>query len=187
MLQLLLSDLRAKARWCFEDESIVAVLKTLATDGTPAMICYRLMQGCRRYRLVPLEFLFNKLIVICCGCVIGRGAEFGPGFVLIHSLGTVINGRVRGGSHVYLEHQVTIGDGADRNVIPTIGDHVYIGAGAKVLASVGSFCRVGANAVVVKPVPDRTTAVGIPARFLPNRHAPAAGTRHEGAQPEHRP
>ena len=59
------------------------------------MILYRLMQWSRRRRLTPLEFLFNKLNVICCNCIIGRGAEFGPGFVLIHSTGVVINGAVR--------------------------------------------------------------------------------------------
>ena len=42
--------------------------------------------------------LFNKLNVVCGGCVIGRGAEFGPRFVLIHSQGVVINAAVRGGA-----------------------------------------------------------------------------------------
>jgi serine O-acetyltransferase len=164
VIRLILSDLRAKALWCYEDGSARGLLKALATDGTSAMLFYRMMQWSRAHRLVPLELLFNKIIVIACGCVIGRGAEFGPGFVLVHSLGIVINGRVRGGSHVYLEHQVTIG--AERDETPTLGDHVYVGAGAKVLASVGSHCRIGANAVVLQPVPDHSTAVGIPARVV---------------------
>lgn len=42
---------------------------------------------------------------------------------------------------------------------PTIGDNVYIGAGAKIIGNVhvGDNCRIGANAVVVKDVPDNTT------------------------------
>ncbi|MNV87626.1 Serine acetyltransferase [compost metagenome] len=50
-----------------------------------------------------------------------------------------------------------------------IGSHVEIGAGAKVLGPVviGDHVQIGANAVVVKNVPDYSTAVGIPARNLP--------------------
>ena len=93
----ILSDLRAKAEWCYESRGWKAVLKVLLTDGTPAMILYRLMQTSRRWRLAPFELLFNRCNTIFCSCIIGRGAEFGPEFVLIHSLGVVINGNVRGG------------------------------------------------------------------------------------------
>lgn len=169
LLRLVLSDLRAKAAWCYEREDWRAVLKTLLTDGTPAMIWYRLMQWARRWRLVPLEMVFNRLNTICCGCVIGRGAEFGPGFVLIHSNGVVINGSVRGGKNVRIEHQVTIG--AEKRQSPLIGDDVFIGAGAKVIGSVriGAGAKVGANAVVLHDIPAGATAVGIPARVVRTR------------------
>jgi len=87
----------AKAAWCYERSDWKGVLKVMLTDGTPAMVIYRLMQWARWWRLIPLELAFNRLNTICCGCVIGRGAEFGAGFVLVHSLGVVINGSVRGG------------------------------------------------------------------------------------------
>ena len=48
--------------------------------------------------------LFNRLNTAFCACTLGRGAEFGPGFVLIHSLEVVINGSVRGGAGVKIEH-----------------------------------------------------------------------------------
>jgi serine O-acetyltransferase len=160
----LLEDLRSKARWCYQREDTAGVLKALAADGTGAMICYRLMQASRRRGLVPLELLFNKLNVAVNHCIIGRGAEFGPGFVLIHAEGVVINGTVRGGSHVHLEHQVTIG--AERRRSPVLGNDLFIGAGAKVIGAVniGDGAKVGANAVVVHDVPPATTVVGIPAR-----------------------
>src|SRR5205814_5020854 len=112
-----------------------------------------LMQWSHRYRLTPLAMLFNKLNAICCNCIIGRGAEFGPGFVLVHSTGVVVNGSVRGGSNVYIEHQVTVG--AERRQSPCLGSNVFLGAGAKVLGAVtvGDGARVGANAVVVHDVP----------------------------------
>ncbi len=160
--RLVISDLRAKAEWCYESRGWKSILKVLLTDGTPAMILYRLMQWSRRWRLVPLELFFNRTNTICCSCIIGRGAEFGPGFVLIHSLGVVINGNVRGGSGVKIEHQVTIG--AEKRQTPVIGDDVFFGAGCKVIGGViiGKGVRIGANAVVVKDIPAYATVVGIP-------------------------
>jgi serine O-acetyltransferase len=166
LVRLIRSDLRAKAEWCYETSGWRNVTKVLLTDGTPAMIWYRLMQWARRWRLVPLELLFNRINTLFCGCIIGRGAEFGPGFVLIHSIGVVINGNVRAGAGVKIEHQVTIG--AEKRQTPVLGNGVFIGAGAKILGavSVGEGARIGANAVVVSDVPAFTTVVGVPAKVV---------------------
>jgi serine O-acetyltransferase len=176
LFQLLTADLRAKAQWCYGNTRRSDLLRALLTDGTAAMVWYRLMQWARRWRLAPLEMLFGKLNAIGCQCIIGRGAEFGPGFVLIHSHGVVINGRVRGGEHVYLEHQVTIG--AERGQSPTLGDHVFVGAGAKIVGpiAIGSHSRIGANAVVLADVPAGATAVGVPAKVVRRRgeHSPGS-------------
>ena len=50
---------------------------------------------------------------------------------------------------------------------PTIGNHVVIGTGAKVLGNitVGSHSMIGANAVVVRDVPEHSTVVGVPGRI----------------------
>lgn len=166
---LIRADLRRKALWLHESDRPSAVLKALLTDGTAAMILYRLMQASRRMHLAPLEMIFNKLLAICGGCIIGRGAEFGPGLVLIHSMGIVINGRVRGGANVMIEHQVTIG--AEKRQMPVLGDDVFLGAGAKILGPItlGDGVRIGANAVVLQDIPPHCTAVGIPARVVRRR------------------
>jgi serine O-acetyltransferase len=163
LFSLILSDLSAKARWLYGDDSWRHLVKARLTDGSAAMIVYRWMQWAQRLRLAPLAMIFNKLNVIG-GCIIGRGADFGPGFVLVHSQGVVINTSVRGGRNVTIEHQVTIG--AEKGVSPVLGDDVFIGAGAKVLGGVmiGNGAKVGANAVVVEDVPPGATVVGIPAR-----------------------
>jgi len=164
--KLLASDVRAKAEWVYGSTSGKSILKTLLTDGTFAMVVYRLMQACQRGGLAPLSMIFNKINTIFGGCIIGRHAQFGPGFVLIHSIGIVINGAVRGGSNVKIEHQVTIG--AERNVSPILGDNIFLGAGAKIVGgvSIGSNVKIGANAVVVNDLPNNVTAVGIPARIV---------------------
>lgn len=167
--QLISEDVRLKAEWCYGNSSRRNIVKALASDGTAAMVLYRLMQWSTRRRLGPLAMFFNKLNAVCCQCIIGRRADFGRGFVLIHSQGIVINTDVVGGERIYLEHQVTIG--AERGRSPVLGNDVFVGAGAKVIGSiaVGDGARVGANAVVVHEVPAHTTVVGIPAKIVSRR------------------
>ena len=169
-LRMLGEDLREKAQWCYKSNDLPAMAKVLATDGTLAMVLYRLMQGSRESKLVPLEMVFNKLNSMFGGCVIGRGTDFGPGFVLFHSNGVVINGKVRGGSNVYLHHEVTIGDN-EHGESPVLGSNIHVGAGAKIIGpvNIGDGARIGANAVVVHDVTPNTTVVGIPARPVKRR------------------
>lgn len=166
IFSLIRSDMRAKARWLYGDTSWRSLLKARFTDGSSAMVLYRWMQWAQRRRLIPLAMLFNKINVVCGNCIIGRGADFEEGFVLVHSLGVVINTSVRGGRNVVLEHQVTIG--AEKGASPVLGDGVFVGAGAKILGAVriGKGAKVGANAVVLDDVPEGATAVGVPARVI---------------------
>jgi serine O-acetyltransferase len=166
LFSLLASDICSKAEWLYEDSSPRSILKTLLTDGTFAMVVYRLMQASQRCHIAPLAMFFNKLNVIFGNCIIGRNADFGPGFVLIHSMGVVINSDVKGGKCIKIEHQVTIG--AERYKSPKLGDNVFVGAGAKIIGSVtiGNNVKIGANAVVTKDIPDDVTAVGIPAKSI---------------------
>ena len=60
---------------------------------------------------------------------------------------------------------------------PSIGDDVFVYAGAKVLGdvTVGDGACIGANAVVLEDVPAGATAVGVPARILPPKAVRASG------------
>jgi serine O-acetyltransferase len=162
MLQTFLEDLRAKAEW-YETDSL---LRALASDGTTATALYRAMRFCQRTGLKPLAAVLYRLNAFLGHAVIGRGAEFGPGLVILHSIGVVINSQVRAGRNVVIEHGVTIG--AEKGQSPVLGDDVFIGAGAKIIGAVriGSRVKIGANAVVTRDVPDGATVVGIPARVV---------------------
>ena len=124
--RLLIGDIRAKALWNYQRDDWKAMLSALATDGTGAMVIYRLMQWAGRRRLPVLAVIFNKVNSVFNNCIIGRGAEFGPRFVLIHATGVVINGEVRGGADLRVEHQVTIG--AEGRRAPVLGDAVFAGS-----------------------------------------------------------
>jgi len=103
--------------------------------------------------------------------------ELGPGLFIQHGFATIVAAR-RVGRNCWINQQVTIGFTRpdDR---PTIGDDVFVYAGAKVLGdvAVGDGAVVGANAVVLEDVPPGATAVGVPARILPPKPARVAGER----------
>ncbi|HTW06358.1 MAG TPA: hypothetical protein VME46_02545 [Acidimicrobiales bacterium] len=99
------------------------------------------------------------LDVDCC-------PEIGTGLVISHGHNTILNAE-RIGRNCWVHHEVTLGYNYGSG-LPTIGDDVFIGAGAKVLGkiTIGEGARIGANAVVVHDVPPGATAVGVPARVI---------------------
>jgi len=165
-LGALRADMVAKSIWYHGRSSRGLVMRMLVADGSLCTVLYRLMRALVRRRLGLLAALVYKLNAFLTGAVIGRGAQFGPGLVILHSVGLVVNKSVRGGANVVLEGGVTIGAEKDRS--PVLGDNVFIGAGARIIGAVavGSDVRIGANAVVVKDVPDGATAVGVPAKVV---------------------
>jgi serine O-acetyltransferase len=94
-------------------------------------------------------------------------ATLGRGLKLPHPNGVVIHEDAVIGTDCMIMQQVTIGMIGDGDV-PTVGNNVYVGAGAKIIGrvSVGDGARIGANAVVVHDVPAGATAVGVPARLV---------------------
>jgi serine O-acetyltransferase len=77
------------------------------------------------------------------------------------------------GDDCTLYHGVTLG-GTSWNKgkrHPTLHNGVMVSAGAKILGpiTIGEGAKIGSNAVVVKDVPAKATAVGIPARVIEKR------------------
>ena len=51
----------------------------------------------------------------------------------------------------------------------SIGDDVWIGTRSVIMNDVGTGCVIGAGAVVTKPIPDYSIAVGVPAKVIKKR------------------
>ena len=103
------------------------------------------------------------------GIEIHPGAQIGPGLFIDHGMGVVIGETAQLGAYVTLYHGVTLGGVSWRKEKrhPTLGDHVVVGAGAKILGpiTVGDYSRIGANSVVVKDIPANSVVVGVPGRI----------------------
>ena len=165
-----IKDFQFKSQCYYNRQDAVSVLKVLLKDGSSAVVLYRIAQFFRSIGLGFMGVVFLELNKFFNGCVIGRGAWFDDGFVLMHPIGVVINGGVKGGKNIVIESGVVIGAAKNGEPVkvPTLGNDIFIGAGAKVLGgiSIGNNVKIGANAVVVKDVPNGATVVGIPAKIV---------------------
>jgi serine O-acetyltransferase len=166
MFDIVREDMRRKAQWYELPATPRSLLRMWFSDGSTAQVLFRMMRFCQTHHLPLVAFFLYRLNAAVGHIVIGRGADIGPGLVVLHSIGTVINSSVKAGRNLVLEHGVTIG--AEKGQSPILGDNVFVGAGAKIIGAVriGSDVKIGANAVVTKDLPDGATAVGIPARVI---------------------
>jgi serine O-acetyltransferase len=100
------------------------------------------------------------------GADIPLNSKIGGGLLIPHPNGIVVHPDAQIGCNCLLFQQVTIG--SNGRGIPTLGGHVDVGAGAKILGPImiGDHARIGANAVVLDDVPPHGVAVGNPARIL---------------------
>ncbi len=111
---------------------------------------------------------FNKL-----SSYVGLSSKFEDIPCFPHSLfGIFISNNAKIGKNCVIFHQVTIGSNTLNNSknfgSPTIGDNVYIGAGAKIIGNVkiGNNCRIGANTTVTTDMPDNTLAISQPTKYV---------------------
>ncbi|MCC6658127.1 MAG: serine O-acetyltransferase [Rhodocyclaceae bacterium] len=138
--------------------------------GLHALILHRINHGLWRFGLKWLARLGSNVARWMTGIEIHPGATIGRRFFIDHGMGVVIGETATIGDDCTLYHGVTLG-GTSWNKgkrHPTLERGVVIGAGAKVLGPItlGEGAKVGSNAVVVRDVPARATAVGIPARIV---------------------
>lgn len=93
---------------------------------------------------------------------------FGPGLRINHTGLLIVNPKAKIGAYCDIHQGVNIGEGVD-GCAPSLGDHVWIGPGAKLYGNieVGDNCMIGANAVVTKSFPSGNVVLaGVPAKIV---------------------
>ena len=138
--------------------------------GVWAIVWYRVAHRLYKANFKRLAKMLMGINQIITNIDIHPAAEIGKRVFIDHGTGVVIGETTIIEDNVLIYQGVTLG-GVSLNHgkrHPTIKEGVVIGAGAKVLGNitVGAHAKIGANSVVVKEVPECSTAVGIPAHVI---------------------
>jgi serine O-acetyltransferase len=168
MLNRIRQDLRAVFDRDPAARSTLEVVFTYA--GFHALLAYRLSHWLSVHRVPFVPRVISQLARWLTGIEIHPAATIGKGFFIDHGMGVVIGETSEIGDYVTLFQGVTLGGtGKERGKRhPTLGNHVVVGAGAKILGGIriGDNVKVGANSVVLKSVPPNSTVIGVPARII---------------------
>ena len=138
--------------------------------GVWAMVWYRLTHAIYMANFKRTARIISGFSQWLTNIEIHPAASIGNRVFIDHGIGVVI------GETTIIEDDVTIYQGVTLGGVslthgkrhPTIKKGAVIGAGAKVLGNItiGESAKIGANSVVVKEVPDYSTAIGIPAHVI---------------------
>jgi serine O-acetyltransferase len=168
VLKAIQEDLRA----VFDrDPSATSLLEVVLTySGFHALLAYRISHWLKSYNVPFIPRAISQLARWLTGIEIHPSAVIGTGFFIDHGMGVVIGETAEIGDFVTLFQGVTLGGtGKERGKRhPTVGNHVVVGAGAKILGGIkiGDNVKIGANSVVLKNVPPNSTVIGVPARII---------------------
>lgn len=173
------SPVRDLCREATEDIDAICERDPAVKSRTEAALLYSGLHAIMAYRVANKlykkdRFTSARLISQCArfltGVEIHPGATIGKGLFIDHGSGVVIGETTIIGDNCTLYQGVTLG-GTGKECgkrHPTLGNNVMVGAGAKVLGNftVGDNAKIAAGAVVLGPVPENSTAVGIPAHIV---------------------
>jgi serine O-acetyltransferase len=167
-----------------EDVEAVMADDPAATSALQVMLLYSGLHAIWAYRLSHwmhshgLRFLARALSQgarFLTGVEIHPGARIGRRFFIDHGMGVIIGETAEIGDDCLLYQGVTLGGTGNQSGKrhPSLGDHVVVGSGAKILGNIriGDHVRVGANSVVLHDVPHNSTVVGIPGRVVRRKAA----------------
>jgi len=168
MLKTFSQDLNAVFERDPAARSRLEVLLTYA--GFQALLFHRIAHRLWTIKLRLVARVISQMSRWFTGVEIHPGARIGHGFFIDHGMGVVIGETAEIGDFVTLFQGVTLGGtGKEKGKRhPTLGNHVVVGSGAKVLGNirVGDFVKIGANSVVLRSVPSSSTVIGIPGRII---------------------
>ena len=157
-----------------EDPAAKSVIEIVfCYPGFHAILLHRLAHWLYRMGCPLIPRIISQIGRFLTGIEIHPGATIGRRFFIDHGAGVVIGETSRIGDDVLVYQGVTLGGtGKEKGKRhPTIGNNVVIGTGAKVLGNItiGNQVKIGAGSVVIHPVPDYSTVVGVPGRVVRTR------------------
>ena len=153
------------------DPAATSKLEVILTyAGFHALLAYRIAHWLKAHNTPIIPRIISQLARWVTGVEIHPSAKIGTGFFIDHGTGVVIGETAEIGDYVTLFQGVTLGGtGKERGKRhPTLGNHVVVGAGAKILGgiTIGDNVKIGANSVVLKNVAANSTVIGVPARVI---------------------
>lgn len=166
------SAIKADLQAVFDrDPAATSRLEVILTySGFHALLAYRVAHRLKSAGIPFFPRAISQLARWMTGVEIHPSAKIGTGFFIDHGMGVVIGETAEIGDYVTLFQGVTLGGtGKERGKRhPTLGNHVVVGAGAKILGgiNIGDNVKVGANSVVLKNVPPNSTVIGVPGRII---------------------
>jgi len=141
-----------------------------AYPGIHALIFHRAAHWLWKKDLYALARFTSHISRFLTSIEIHPAAKIGEGVFIDHGVGVVIGETAEVGDNVTLYQGVTLGGTSLEKTKrhPTLEEGVIVGAGAKILGpmTVGKNARIGSNAVVLSPVPENATMLGIPAKVV---------------------
>ncbi len=165
-------NVRADFRAVFEmDPAATSRLEVIFTyAGFHAILMHRIAHWLHRMGMPFFARALSQATRFFTGIEIHPAAKIGKSFFIDHGMGVVIGETTEIGENVVIFQGVTLGGtGKERGKRhPTLGNHVVVGTGAKILGAItiGDHVKIGANAVVLKSVPPHSTVVGVPGRVV---------------------
>ena len=147
-----------------------AIEVLLTYPGFHAIFFHRIGHLLWNLKIPVLPRLLQHIARFLTGIEIHPAAKIGPGFFIDHGMGVVIGETSEIGECCLLYQGVTLGGtGKEKGKRhPTLGSHVVVGAGAKILGPmrIGNYVKIGANSVVLIEVPDHSIVVGVPGKII---------------------
>jgi len=136
-----------------EDPAAKSVIEIiLCYPGFHAILAHRLAHKLYRAGLPLVPRVISQCSRFLTGIEIHPGAQIGRRFFIDHGMGVVIGETTEIGDDVLLYQGVTLGGTGNEKGKrhPTLGNHVVVGTGAKILGGIriGDNVKIGAGSVV---------------------------------------